>query len=357
MPAWAPAHRTTNPARRTGRSPLRWCRRKPAQLSGALHHVPAQVLATAYRSGRSGPLIQQPVSTQQRSVACAWVGSANGTTAGAAWRGASESVTCEVPPCNPSRAWVPHPCGRRARIWRCSRSTWQAQLTWADTSALAPDDKPTYVRELEYLVLARVRIAQGRTEPASHWLRDALRLLDQLVQTVQAAARMDRVIEIQILRALALHAQGQRDRACDALEQALILAGPEGYVRVVVDEGTPMAMLLAAALEERSWGHGHDVRAYAEHLRAVLRTDGVAPRGSGQPATPQPGTTPGGELLTARELDVLQLLAQGRSNAAIAQELIVAVGTVKRHVNSIMGKLQVHSRLEAVARAHELGLL
>jgi LuxR family maltose regulon positive regulatory protein len=65
----------------------------------------------------------------------------------------------------------------------------------------------------------------------------------------------------------------------------------------------------------------------------------------------------GVEPLTERELEVLRLLAAGRSNQGIAAELIVAVGTVKRHVSNIMDKLQAESRLEAVARARALGLL
>jgi LuxR family transcriptional regulator, maltose regulon positive regulatory protein len=79
----------------------------------------------------------------------------------------------------------------------------------------------------------------------------------------------------------------------------------------------------------------------------------------------EPGTHPsstrsplaGGESLTTREMEVLHLLATGSSNQAIAQELVVEIGTVKRHVSNIMDKLQVESRLEAVVRARNLGII
>ena len=102
----------------------------------------------------------------------------------------------------------------------------------------------------------------------------------------------------------------------------------------------------------------HEVGAYAHRLLAVFQAEGRAPDAVSQrPAPDSRLPPPDVELLTERELEVLRLLAAGRSNQAIAQELIVAVGTVKRHVNSILGKLQVQSRLEAVARARELDLV
>ncbi len=121
-----------------------------------------------------------------------------------------------------------------------------------------------------------------------------------------------------------------------------------------------MAALLAQGLGVRDWGSGDraDVRAYAQKLLAVFHAEGIDPRSDRHLPTPDPRPlTPEVEVLTERELEVLRLLAAGRSNQAIAEELVVAIGTVKRHVSNIMGKLQVESRLEAVARARELGLL
>ncbi len=233
----------------------------------------------------------------------------------------------------------------------------------ADASGLDADDDLSYLRELEYLALARVRIAQGRCEPAGSFLRDALHLLDRLVEAAEAGGRMDSVIEISILHALALQAQNDLPGALTSLERAVTLAAPEGYVRVFVDEGAPMAALLAHALGETGWGlngksHDHDVRVYVHTLLAALRAEGIETSIPAQlPPAPGHPPTPGVEPLTERELEVLRLLAAGHSNQAIAQQLIVVVGTVKRHVNSILSKLGVQSRLQAAARARELGLV
>ena len=238
-----------------------------------------------------------------------------------------------------------------------------AAVQWADSSGPRVDDEPAYLREPEYLTLARVRIAQGRHDPAGPYLRDALHLLDRLLEAAEAGARMDSVIEILVLRAAALRVQGNLNPALAALERALILAAPEGYVRVFVDEGMPMAALLGQGLGIREGGaeggkQDPEVRAYAQKLLAVFHGEGIAPRSDQHLATPDPRRLPPGvEPLTERELEVLRLLATGQSNQAIAQQLIVAIGTVKRHVNSILGKLGVESRLQAVARARELGLL
>jgi LuxR family maltose regulon positive regulatory protein len=137
-----------------------------------------------------------------------------------------------------------------------------------------------------------------------------------------------------------------------ALEQALALAEPGGYVRVFVDEGRPMAALLRQ-------GHAHGVLPqFMATLLAAL--DGQGPGSTAQPSVPGP-TSAGGptvaEPLTERERDVLRLLAAGRSNPEIARILYVEVNTVKTHVKSLYGKLGVHSRVQATQRAQELGLL
>ena len=124
-----------------------------------------------------------------------------------------------------------------------------------------------------------------------------------------------------------------------------------------------MAALLAQALGQPGWGldgtsQERDVRGYAHILLATLHAEGIdAPVPTHLPAAAGHTPTPGLEHLTERELEVLRLLATGHSNQAIAQQLIVAIGTVKRHVNSILSKLGVQSRLQAVARARELGLV
>ena len=200
-----------------------------------------------------------------------------------------------------------------------------------------------------------MRITQWRRDQAGPHLRDALRLLDRLLEAAEAGARMDRVIEVLILRALALHAQNDLNAALAALERALTLAAPEGYVRVFLDEGQPMAALLHEA-------HSHGIApGYVATLLAAFPTDEER-----TPANSTSRHTGGSQhsalstqssALTERELEVLRLLAAGHSNQEIAGELVVAVGTVKRHVNNIMSKLQAQSRLQAVTRARELNLV
>jgi LuxR family maltose regulon positive regulatory protein len=238
-----------------------------------------------------------------------------------------------------------------------------AARRWAETSGLGVDDELPFFRESEYLALARVYIAQGRHSSVRHILCDAVALLDRLLQAAETGERNGSVIEILILRALALQAQGDLSHALDVLERALTLAAPEDYVRVFVDEGAPMAVLLARGLDMRNWEREHgrpgqNVRSYAHRLLAVFEGEGIAPQAGEDLPTSEPhGRTPDGEVLTEREKEVLRLLAAGRSNQAIADELIIALGTVKRHVNSIMSKLGVQSRLEAAARTRELGLV
>jgi LuxR family maltose regulon positive regulatory protein len=235
-----------------------------------------------------------------------------------------------------------------------------AAVQWADTSGLAVNDDLNYPRELEYLMLARVRIAQGRRDKAGSVLAGVLRLLDRLLAAAETGERIDSVIEISILRALAFQAQGTPERALKCLERALQLAAPERYVRVFIDEGAPMVRLLQQGLRTQRWGRAPspspNVRPYAEQLLNGAYAEGIEHHSD----APNPSTqysVPDSEPLTERELDVLRLLVAGYSNQAIARELVVAVGTVKRHINNIFGKLHVQSRVQAVARARELDLL
>lgn len=199
-----------------------------------------------------------------------------------------------------------------------------------------------YPREREYLTVARVRIAQGREDPAGPFLSEALRLLERLRADAEEQARMGSTLEILILQALVFSAQGKGTEALPVLQRALTLAEPEGYIRLFVDEGEPMVALLRHA-----YAHG-----IAPGYVAILLS------AAGSPTLAAP--SPAGSLLeplTERELDVLRLLVAGLSNAAMARELIITVGTVKSHVNHIYGKLGVQSRSQAIARAHTLHLL
>jgi LuxR family maltose regulon positive regulatory protein len=216
-------------------------------------------------------------------------------------------------------------------------------LRWADASGLSTADHDlSYLHEREYLTLARVRIAQGRDDPAGPFLQDALHLLHRLRESAEAKARVGSALEILVLRALAFHAQNDRTQALSTLERALLLAEAEGYVRLFVDEGAPMLALLRLA-HARGMAPGYVTTLLAatdEHAEArMLRSPSLV------------------EPLTEREREVLQWLAAGASNREIARRLVLSLGTVKKHVSNICGKLNVQSRTQAIARARALYLL
>jgi LuxR family maltose regulon positive regulatory protein len=225
-----------------------------------------------------------------------------------------------------------------------------AAARWVEERGLGPDDDPGYPREPEYLVLARVLLAQDR--PGT-----ALTLLGRLHAAATAQGRTGSVIEIQALQALALAAAGDENTAVDTLAQALMLGCPQGYVRVFADEGPPMAALLARLVAAQKADHAVARGVPLGCLAGVLRAFGQ------EPAAPGAGrggaaTVPGlVEQLTARELEILALLAAGTPNPRIAEQLVVSLDTVKKHVSHVLGKLGAANRTEAVTRARQLGLI
>jgi LuxR family transcriptional regulator, maltose regulon positive regulatory protein len=228
-----------------------------------------------------------------------------------------------------------------------------AAVRWAETSGLRADGEPNYPQEGEYLTLARVLTAQGQEDPSGRPLDDALGLLDRLLTAAEDGGRMGSVIEILVLRALALKKRGDPSEALAALERALMLAEPEGYVRVFVDEGEPMAELLSELLNARRKGPRETrhriLLAYVRRLLAASES----PRPDAEPSTEPPLLAP----LTAREKEVLGLIASGLSNREIANRLFVEVSTVKSYANSIFRKLGVQNRTQAVAEARALHLI
>jgi LuxR family transcriptional regulator, maltose regulon positive regulatory protein len=218
---------------------------------------------------------------------------------------------------------------------------------WTHERRLSDDDEVSYPRERDHLVLARVLLA--RAEPAR-----ALGLLERLDALAEFQGRAGSVLEIRALRALALQAAGDHQGALTAVAEALSLAQPERYVRVFADEGPPMAALLKSLIGARRSGRAAAAPGAArEHLNRVVQAFA--------PAGPQGTTAAAGsgliEPLTARELEVLSLIAAGRRNREIATELVVTVETVKKHTSHIFDKLGAANRTQAVTRARELGLV
>jgi len=210
---------------------------------------------------------------------------------------------------------------------------WVRQLETAFAPGEAGMPLPMSSREIIQTMLARAYLVQGQAEKA-------LAVLGPLLPPAEAAGGFLRVTEVCLLKALAFQALGDMPSALISLERALTLAETEGYVRLFLEEGPPMARLLYQAAERGI----HP--AYAGRLLAAFPE---AP--SRLPPSPLV------EPLTERERQVLQLIAEGMTNKEIAQELILSVGTVKVHAHNIYGKLGVSGRTQAIAKARELGIL
>ena len=153
-----------------------------------------------------------------------------------------------------------------------------------------------------------------------------------------------------VVEALALHAHGEKDQAVHLLHDALVLAEPGGFIRIFVDEGRPMARLLAEAVARGM------MPAYTGRLVAAFEAE-KEPKAGEYPLLSHHSSQPLIDPLSQREFEVLQLIAQGLSNREICERLFVALDTVKGHNRKIFDKLQVQRRTEALARARELGLL
>jgi LuxR family maltose regulon positive regulatory protein len=239
----------------------------------------------------------------------------------------------------------------RARLALAHGETADA-ARWVQECGLDADDEPSYPREREYLVLARVLLAQQAPQRA-------LGLLERLQAQAAAQGRTGSVIEARAVQALALHRGGDQAGALGALTEALTLGAEEGYLRVFVDEGPPMAallhQLLAGRRRERPAAAGAVPRGYLARLVEAFEQAGLpirSPVGRG-------GVVVAGlvEPLTAREVEVLGLLAAGAHNRAIAEQLVVTPETVKKHLSHLFDKLGAANRTQAVTRARQLGLL
>jgi len=231
-------------------------------------------------------------------------------------------------------------------IWAWQARFWLAQgdvalaARWAGEYG-ATDDYLSYPRHFERITMARVLLAEGRTD-------EALDRLEGLLAEARSAGTRAHEMELLVLLALTSERCAQTALALDYLRAALALAEPEGFVRVFVDEGPPMAALLRRLIQDSPTGTPDG---YAGGLLERFALES-APSGNGGSRE-----APGIEPLSDREAQVLALVADGRTNAQVAGELYLSVGTVKAHMHHIFGKLLVRNRSQAVARARELNLV
>lgn len=248
----------------------------------------------------------------------------------------------------------------KARNWARQGKLGEA-LDWVQERKLSAAEDLSYLREFEHITLARVLLACYQRDQKVEDLTNATALLDRLLIAAETGGRKRSVIEIRILQALIQHAQGDLPAALASLQLALALAEPEGYVRMFVDEGSVMKQLLLEASSRKMR------TAYTGRLLAAFAVDHQERPGDEIPPSlvvPFYGADevePTGyllvESLSQRELEVLRLFRTELSGPEIAQELTVALSTVRTHTKSIYSKLNVNSRRAAVKRAVEMKLI
>jgi LuxR family maltose regulon positive regulatory protein len=220
---------------------------------------------------------------------------------------------------------------QRAQVWLARGETEEA-FDWASH----------FAAQMQDVIYPSVPIALAKVWLSQHEPEKALPLLDHALQSAQTVGRLGNAIHILAVQAVMHSAQGNPELAFATLEHALKLAEPEGYVRVFVDEGVPMRRLLHRMLTRSS---------SPEYIRRLLEACGESTR---MTATIDNRLV---DPLSQREHEVLRLIIEGATNKEIADELVLTVNTVKRHISNIFGKLEVSNRAQAIARARELNLL
>ena len=238
-------------------------------------------------------------------------------------------------------------------------------LRWVHEYQVSGDDQSNEQLDtdhfFQHMTLARVLIAQARSKQDPDGLTKVLKLLDRWCNFSQQHGFNGWLIEAFTLKALAYEICGNAQQALAALRDALILAEPEGYIRIFADNGEPIARLLTS-LAAHPQLRDTITPSYIQTLLAATRYDKAFKHDDSLPAAIPPSLPPTRntsliEPLTPREQEVLTLLASGASNQAIADALIITPNTAKRHVKHILGKLGATNRIQVVIRAHELNLL
>jgi len=254
---------------------------------------------------------------------------------------------------------------RKARIHLKQGRLDKAQ-DWAQERGLSVTDEAHYLDEYEHLTLARVRLVERSFDGVGQ-------LLERLLTLAQIQKRTGSVIEILLTQALLHQAQEDQPRALAALKHALTLAEPEGYIRIFVDEGEVMRLLILdfrLQIEKQERPGAHPLFEYANRLLAAF-PESMGTNTQSKTLAPHAhrpgGSVPGSagvtnqkseivESLSERELEVLKLLRSELSGPEIAQRLIVSLNTLRTHTKNIFNKLGVNNRRAAVRRAEELNL-
>jgi LuxR family maltose regulon positive regulatory protein len=228
-------------------------------------------------------------------------------------------------------------------------STDQAQTLSMDT--FENDIEIPYLQEPTFLTFLRQYLAQGNYDTA-------LALSERLLSKAEANHRTGLLIEILVLRAIVFQNNKQATQAYAALERAITLAQPEGYTRVFLDEGEPLAKLLFQA-KSHGIASEYASKLLSTIISAASLTNPLAKSSKTRLVEIETVSEKNSliEPLSERELEVLRLIEAGFSNPDIAAKLVISVKTVKRHISNIYGKLGVKSRTQAVSFARELKIL
>ena len=234
----------------------------------------------------------------------------------------------------------------QVRLWLACGDLDRA-TRWAKQLEVMPPLLTSFARERQDVAHARILLAHD--QPTA-----ALQRLEPALQRATAGQRWGHVLEIHLLQALAYQKLHKEPQVLAALSESVHLGEPEGYIRSFVEEGAAMAELLCK-LREKQGKVGPTP--YLDQVLAAFPKPSQTPASQAKSMAKQTTVQSLLEPLSERERQVLQLLAQGRSNQQIAQELVIALDTVKRHVSHILSKLGVTNRVQAVKQAHDLGLL
>ncbi|GAB5426438.1 MAG: LuxR C-terminal-related transcriptional regulator [Crocinitomicaceae bacterium] len=221
----------------------------------------------------------------------------------------------------------------RTQIW-ISQGRLTEALMWAHDQGLSSEDKLSFLQEFEHITLVRVLIAQYRNDKTDTSIREAIGLLERLLPEAEEGGRVGRVIEILVLQSIAHEACDNMSLALISLKRALILAEPEGYSRIFINEGTPIVRLLQEAEK-------HNIS--PNYVKQLQLACGQVDQSLLDP-------------LSDRELDVLALLKTDLTGPKISQKLMIGLSTMRTHTQNIYTKLGVNNRREAVRRAKKLGL-
>jgi LuxR family transcriptional regulator, maltose regulon positive regulatory protein len=227
----------------------------------------------------------------------------------------------------------------QAQLWLAQGHV-AAAASWASGRSASRSSLPAPLCEMEDMVLIRLHLARGEPDKA-------LALLRPLVTLEEQRAFNGRLIKLLVLQALAHWVSRAPEPALAALTRALALAAREGFKRVFLDEGQPMAEMLQLAIGQ------HVVPEFTAALLGSFARDRT-PSSEAKPPVPAGSLI---EPLSDREMEVLQLIADGLSNSQIADRLVISLSTVKGHASNVYRKLNVQNRTQAVARARALGMI